>query len=79
MEEIITLPTVRICECPFCEESRFIKRLQALLPEAEASELSNWYCALLDCTADKEMDFYWIEQHLKRLTDMVAEFGKKRA
>lgn len=68
----------RICKCSLCEEGRFIKRLVALLPEAEANELNDWYCALLDETCDKEMSLYWIVRKLKDLQDAVTELAGKR-
>lgn len=68
--------TLRRCDCARCEESRFIQRLQALLPEAEANELRDWYCAFLDKTEEEGMSFYWIDQKLRELTAAVEEFAK---
>lgn len=78
MSDILGLAKARTCTCAQCENGRFIKRLVALLPEAEANELNDWYYALLDNTSDKEMDFYWINQKLEDLQKSVAEFAQKR-
>lgn len=75
---MLELEQTRRCNCALCEEGRFIKRCASLLPEAEANELNDWYCALLDDTADKEMDFYWINQKLESLRKDVSEFIEKR-
>lgn len=68
----------RKCECRLCEEGRFIQRLCTLLPEAEANELHDWYCAMLDCRENDGMEFYWIEQRAKELIGMVSDFSKRR-
>lgn len=76
--EILIPPQTRVCDCPSCEESRFIQRLQSHLPEAEANELGDWYSALRDATMDKDMDFYWIDLKLKDLQKDIGELVKKR-
>lgn len=67
------------CECPHCREGQFIKRIASLLPESDGKELTGWYNALIDCKESDGMEFYWIEYHLKEMTNMIKAFGERRA
>lgn len=60
----------KTCDCRLCEEGRFVRRIQGLLPEAEANELSDWYNAIRDEGEMREHSLY----HLRELVSKCGEY-----
>jgi hypothetical protein len=65
------IPEGARCECPRCEQSRWIKHLRSLLPEKESQELCDWYNALLDSEEDQSLTLYHYAQKLKEYAHKV--------
>ena len=59
------IPQGKECDCPLCQQGRWIKHIRSLLPEKESQELSDWYNAMLDSEEDETLRLYHYAQKIK--------------
>lgn len=68
---LLVLPEAASCDCPLCQQGRWVKHLRSLLPEKESQELGDWYNALLDHEEDRAMSLYHYSEKIREFAERI--------